>query len=100
MPNNVKCENCNHLRANGWCPKKVDSPVPDMERDCPHYWQKTNADVIRAMSDDELADMFRKFCLGMEQCESCPLYDRSCAESDRLQRWKHWMQSPVFKGDQ
>ena len=34
----------------------IDSPDPDMQRDCQHFWEKTNADRIRAMSDEELAE--------------------------------------------
>ena len=55
MPLNVKCKNCNNYR-NDWCEKVIDSPDPDMARDCRHFWEKTNADRIRAMSDEELAD--------------------------------------------
>ena len=33
----------------------IDSPDPDMQRDCQYFCEKTNADKIRAMSDEELA---------------------------------------------
>jgi hypothetical protein len=55
MPKNVMCKKCNNL-INGWCEKKIDSPDPDMVRDCQYFWEKTNADRIRAMSDEELAE--------------------------------------------
>ena len=54
MPKNVMCKKCNNL-INGWCEKKIDSPDPNMVRDCQYFWEKTNADRIRAMSDEELA---------------------------------------------
>lgn len=54
MPKNVVCKKCNNL-VNDWCEKVIDSPDPDMQRDCQHFREKTNADRIRAMSDEELA---------------------------------------------
>lgn len=96
MPKNIKCENCNHLQESGWCKKKVDSPAPDLVRECPHYWQKTKADVIRSMTDDQLAEIFQKFCKGMGRCESCGMY-ADCAGSDKLKRWQDWMKAPVFE---
>ena len=60
MPKNVVCKKCNNL-VNCWCEKVIDSPYPDMQRDCQHFREKTNADRIRSMSDDELADVLREF---------------------------------------
>lgn len=54
MPKNVMCKNCNNYR-NDWCEMVLDSPDPDIVRDCRHFWPKTNADRIRAMTDEELA---------------------------------------------
>ena len=59
MPKNVVCKKCNNL-VNDWCEKVIDSPDPDMQRDCQHFCEKTNADRIRAMSDEELVDMLWK----------------------------------------
>ena len=55
MAKNVVCKKCNNL-VNGWCEKVIDSPDPDMQRDCQHFREKTNADRIRSMSDEELAN--------------------------------------------
>ena len=55
MPKNVVCKKCNNL-VNDWCEKVIDSPDPDMQRDCKHFREKTNAQKIRAMSDEELAE--------------------------------------------
>ena len=60
MPKNVVCKKCNNL-VNDWCEKVIDSPDPDMQRDCQHFREKTNADRIRAMSDEELANVLREF---------------------------------------
>ena len=57
MPKNVVCKKCNNL-VNDWCEKVIDSPDPDMQRDCQHFCEKTNADKIRSMTDDELNDLF------------------------------------------
>lgn len=50
----MKCRNCKHLDK-GWCAHKIDSPDPELERECKDYMQATNADRIRAMSDEEMA---------------------------------------------
>ena len=59
MAKNVVCKKCNNL-VNDWCEKVIDSPDQDMQRDCQHFCEKTNAQKIRAMSDEELADMLWK----------------------------------------
>ena len=59
MAKNVVCKKCNNL-VNDWCEKVIDSPDQDMQRDCQHFREKTNAQKIRAMSDEELADMLWK----------------------------------------
>ena len=55
MPKNVVCKKCNNL-VNDWCEKVIDSPDQDMQRDCQYFCEKTNADRIRAMNDEELAE--------------------------------------------
>ena len=55
MAKNVVCKKCNNL-VNDWCEKVIDSPDPDMQRDCQYFCEKTNADCIRAMRDEELAE--------------------------------------------
>ena len=57
MAKNVVCKKCNNL-VNDWCEKVIDSPDPDMQRDCQHFCEKTNAQKIRSMSDDELNELF------------------------------------------
>lgn len=62
----AKCKNCKHLGYlfDGdqvgeivWCENITDSTDLDMERDCDHYTSMTNADKIRNMKDEELAEM-------------------------------------------
>ena len=55
MPKNVFCKKCNNL-VNGWCEKVIDSPDQDMQRYCQYFCEKTNADLIRSMDDEELAE--------------------------------------------
>ena len=52
----MKCRNCRHLYKD-WCVHKLDSPDPDLDRECKDYMQATRSDRIRAMSDKELATM-------------------------------------------
>ena len=86
MPKNVVCKKCNNL-VNDWCEKVIDSPDQDMQRDCRYFCEKTNADRIRAMSDEELADFidrcemndidyaktFCDLCNGQYECNQCRL---------------------------
>ena len=51
-----KCKNCVNLR-NNWCEKVSDSPDENMERECVHFRHMTNADRIRAMTDEELVNL-------------------------------------------
>ena len=59
MPKNVVCKKCNNL-VNDWCEKVIDSPDPDMQRDCQYFCEKTNAQKIRSMTDDELNELFHE----------------------------------------
>lgn len=61
MPKNVVCKKCNNL-VNDWCEKVIDSPDQDMQRDCQYFCEKTNADRIRAMSDEKMAQEMIFFC--------------------------------------
>ena len=65
MPKNVVCKKCNNL-VNDWCEKVIDSPDPDMQRDCQYFCEKTNADRIRSMSDFELAKEIENAQSGIE----------------------------------
>ena len=56
---------------------------------------KTNADRIRAMSDEDLAYILGKFCKGMAYCIVCPLYGSGCPMSSNFNDWMKWLQQPV-----
>ena len=53
----AKCKNCINLQ-NHWCDMVADSPDENAERECCTYERMTNADKIRSMSDEELAEFF------------------------------------------
>ena len=90
MPKNVVCKKCNNL-VNDWCEKVIDSPDQDMQRDCQHFREKTNADHIRAMSDEELAEMLWKTGRNYRAVCADPVvdHDEQCAELVK------WLQQPV-----
>ena len=56
---NIKCRNCFFYR-NEWCEKIVDSPDPEEARDCNYFREMTNADRIRATTDEELIGFLMK----------------------------------------
>ena len=78
MIKNVVCKKCNNL-VNDWCEKVIDSPDKDMQRDCQYFCEKTNAQKIRAMSDEELAKLL--CCTGWRMIEQ-----KECLE---------WLQQPA-----
>lgn len=86
----VQCKKCRYLLKNkdgyNWCPNKIDDPDIDLIRDCEWYAVKTNADRIRSMTDEELAENLMKSydcpkgkdCVeqmpgedGFQQCKRC-----------------------------
>lgn len=74
------------------------------KKDCPHFIQKTNADRIRAMSDEELADFINRCTSGEDAlhfCRSLPECDADL-EADTLiplERCSacllHWIKQPA-----
>ena len=90
MAKNVVCKKCNNL-VNGWCEKVIDSPDQYMQRDCQYFCEKTNADRIRAMSDEELAEMLWETGRNYRTVCTDPVvdHDEQCAELVK------WLQQPV-----
>lgn len=80
MSKNVVCKKCNNL-VNDWCEKVIDSPDTDMQRDCQHFREKTNADRIRSMTDEELAENMSDW-----QCWGGGLDPKY---------WLEWLQQPA-----
>ena len=94
MPKNVVCKKCNNL-VNDWCEKVIDSPDPDMQRDCQHFCEKTNADRIRSRTDEELAKWLNSSgCI----CESCS-HSAECVDPYNLSRCVcgvlEWLKQPA-----
>lgn len=84
----MKCLNCKILgwgeeypgkKFFGWCEEVCDAPELDRERECEHFVQATNSDIIRRMSDEELAKMLSDGCptgrsylrCGRDNCMDC-----------------------------
>lgn len=65
----AKCKNCKHLytmynhtkESFKWCSLIDDCPQEDIERNCDFYEPITNADRIRNMADEELAEFIINF---------------------------------------
>lgn len=67
---NIKCRNCINLRRE-WCERVWDSTDPDLVRDCSFYREKTNADHIRSMTDEELAEWYGEGMCGGQTVDAC-----------------------------
>ena len=90
MAKNVVCKKCNNL-VNDWCEKVVDSPDPDMQRDCRYFCEKTNAQKIRSMSDEELA-----WYLMLWRCEAVAKHNGVSSEyTDTQKNILNWLQQPA-----
>ena len=68
----IQCKRCFFFTPE-WCPKKRDSLDPDLIRDCQYFRIKTNADYIRSMTDEELAELLRD-----TQCNACAWQGNDC----------------------
>ena len=92
MTSQVKCKNCYHYK-NEWCKIVIDSPDPDMLRTCPNFRQKTNGDMVRRLSDDELADVMAEAdCIG----EACPC--DNCNDIGCHDAWIAWLKQAMSDG--
>lgn len=58
----------------------------------------TKADRIRAMTDEELADLLRGMCKIAEQCDDCPMDGKCPGGSYDFSSWDKWLQQPA-EGD-
>ena len=91
MPKNVVCKKCNNL-VNDWCEKVIDSPDQDMQRDCQNFCEKTNAQKIRSMSDDELNELFHDiYNAGAEDAVSYEWGQRK----NSFEWTMEWLQNPA-----
>ena len=95
MAKNVVCKKCNNL-VNDWCEKVIDSPDPDMQRDCQHFCEKTNAQKIRSMTDDEMNELFHEiYNAGEEDAVSYVWGNRT----NNFEWTMEWPQQPAGEGD-
>ena len=95
MVKNVVCKKCNNL-VNDWCEKVIDSPDPDMQRDCQHFCEKTNADRIRAMSDEELAKLIAENAYtGACNDFGIPHQGQCCHNCERCDAIIKWLKQPA-----
>ena len=104
MPKNVVCKKCKNL-VNDWCEKVIDSPDQDMHRDCQYFCEKTNADKIRAMSDEEITEFVCRngintlcdiICGG--ECNAIASFKKSGDEACKEIVMK-WLQQPCEGGE-
>ena len=83
----MKCKNCRNLIHKEsdfrfpWCPIFDDCYDIEAERECPKFERMSNADKIRNMSDEELAEnvscpYIATECIHLDddiECEQCKL---------------------------
>ena len=90
---NIKCRNCFFYR-NEWCEKIVDSPDPEEARDCNYFREMTNADRIRAMSDEELVEFIKNIKVRAALCKAVgnnDAFEELCSAE--------WLQQPAEEAD-
>ena len=86
---NIKCRSCFFYR-NEWCEKIVDSPDPEEARDCNYFREMTNADRIRAMSDEELVEFIKNIKVRAALCKAVKnndAFEELCSAE--------WLQQPT-----
>ena len=85
----MKCkfEHCGDC-CNSGSPQYMCKCKPDV---CGSAVPMTNADCIRGMSDEELAE----FICGSTYCQDCP----HCGECDNNGGLLNWLQQPAEEGD-
>lgn len=86
------------------CIHEYRSPMSDICRECGiamlNYEErkpKTNADRIRQMSDEELAELFKNLCCpySLGGKVDCNIEDRGCSNC-----WLSWLKAPVEEEDE
>lgn len=89
-----KCKNCINLDRQGWCEKAIDSPEPNRERECYYFQRMTNADRIRVMTDEELAEWIHPYAVENFPEKYC---NEGCKEDnvDCIGCLLHWLKKEV-----
>jgi hypothetical protein len=100
----MKCKNCNNLHyltdlkdevIGKWCPNINDCPDIEIERECEYCDTMTNADRIRNMSDEELAELLYKTVIrcGENLFNCCEPLAGECMEC--VDCYISWLQKEV-----
>lgn len=106
----AKCKNCRKLidavniSSDGeseykWCPVNDDCPDVELKRECDYYEVMSQADRIRCMTDEELAEMLGALAEPLCDCRQCPARDKcdslASATDNCKEIFAKWLQSPV-----
>ena len=96
MPLNVQCKRCANLK-NGWCEKVIDSPDPDLNRNCQYFLTKKNFDSVHEMSADELASLLARGCHETRDCPTMPSpifpFEETVESCEKC--WLDWLEQEV-----
>lgn len=98
----AKCKNCQHLKIDSATEKKVcfligEIESPDEEISCCCYRPATNADRIRSMTDEELAEFLSCDCDDVINCKDCKEPVNEYGSCSGLCRYEYlrWLKSEV-----
>lgn len=91
---------CKHKGTDGICDRDCEFTYRGYchEGPCTQYEPQTNADRIRAMSDEELAERIA----ALMACMDCPLLEKCEREEPRrcIDMWRNWLKSQVEEGEE
>lgn len=78
--------NCKNCKAKGCFLAGINH---EMSFECGRYIGKSNADKIRSMTDEELAEFFQNTTF----CDSCFIFKNGCGTEEYSceQRWLDWL---------
>lgn len=103
----MKYRNCKHPRWAeeypgrpffGWCDEINDSPDMNIERECRCFEPATNVDIIRRMTDKELAEQLVVAVNGLQPCTlyySIPTERTFLTEAEAVRITLEWLQQPA-----
>lgn len=100
----AKCKNCRNLTSveeygekYPWCDMLDDCPNIEFERDCPNFEKMSNADAIRNMTDEELAELFAQYsCEDSDYTSLLPIEEcKWGTKQEVIKRNLQWLKSEV-----
>ena len=87
------CSGCKHLNERGYCeftaciiPCSVRATIPEVK-------PQTNADRIRSMTDEEMAEWMAKYC--ERKTVFCPNFGAHDCQESCEQCWLDWLRTEV-----